>query len=91
MRFALPIMLAMGGLSLCLALTGAITAYLLAVGQPLHGLAFPAAHSTLAEFSGVFAAAAWFSIIWGSLCAAAFFYAHHQLRRAADAALMHSL
>lgn len=91
MRFALPITLAMGGLSLCLALAGAITAYLLDVGQPLHGVALPLSHSTLTDFANVFAAAAWFSIVWGSICAAAFFYAHIQLRRAADAAVMQSL
>lgn len=96
MRYALPVTLIMGGLSLCLALTGGITAYLLWLGQPPAFVTLPAAalaapHSTLVEFERVFAAAAWFSMVWGSVCAAAFFYAYVQLRRAADSAVLQSL
>lgn len=95
MRYALPITLVMGGLSLCLALMGVITAALLWQGHsfvtlPVSNLA-ALPHSTLAEFERVFAAAAWFSMIWGSVCGAAFFYAHYQLRRAADIAVIQSL
>jgi hypothetical protein len=97
MRYALPLTLIMGGLSLCLALTGGVTAYLLWLGQPPAFVTLPASslvalpQSTLVGFERVFAAAAWFSAIWGSVCAAAFFYAHVQLRRAADSAVLQSL